>query len=89
MSPTECGGCGGRLDDIEGTVAAQVQMFDTPPVKLQVIEYRMVKVACPGSRRTTRAATPASLAGSCCYGPNVRAATALLACNGHMHHPRR
>lgn len=22
--------------------------------------------------------------GPCCYGPNVRAATALLACNGHM-----
>ncbi|MEU8252416.1 IS66 family transposase [Nonomuraea sp. NPDC048916] len=84
VTPAECGGCGRRLDDIEGTVAARVQMFDTPPVKLQVTEYRMVKVACPGCRRATRAATPAGLAGPCCYGPNVRAATALLACNGHM-----
>ena len=37
----------------------------------------------------TRAAAPAGLAGPCCYGPNVRAATALLACNGHMSIVRR
>src|SRR6185503_13996503 len=34
--------------------------------------------------KVTRAAAPGGLAGPCCYGPNVRAATALLACNGHM-----
>jgi len=27
---------------------------------------------------------PEGAHGPCCYGPNVRAATALLACNGHM-----
>jgi transposase len=62
--------------DPEGKVVARVQMFDTPPVRLQVTEYRMVKVTCPSCRRTTRAATPPGLAGPCCYGPNVRAATA-------------
>jgi hypothetical protein len=65
-------------------VAARVQVSDTPPVRLQVTEYQMVEVACPACRKVTRAATPAGLAGPCCYGPNVRAATALLACNGHM-----
>ena len=47
-------------------------------------EYQMAGVACPACRKVTRAATPAGLAGPCCYGPNVRAAAALLACNGHM-----
>src|SRR6266568_3802573 len=44
----------------------------------------MAGVACPACRKVTRAATPAGLAGPCCYGPDVRAATALLACNGPM-----
>ncbi len=65
-------------------MAARVQVSDTPPVRLQVTEYRMAKVACPACRTVTRAAAPAGLAGPCCYGPDVRAATALLACNGHM-----
>jgi transposase len=84
IAPEACAGCGHALADREGKVVARVQMFDTPPVKLQVTEYRMVKVTCPACRRPARAATPAHLAGPCCYGPNVRAATALLACAGHM-----
>ncbi|WP_342768758.1 IS66 family transposase [Allorhizocola rhizosphaerae] len=44
----------------------------------------MMAVPCGGCGAVTRAAAPAGVAGPCCYGPNVRAATALLACNGHM-----
>ncbi|MEU8252361.1 IS66 family transposase [Nonomuraea sp. NPDC048916] len=84
LSPPSCAGCGHALAGLRGKVGARVQVFDTPPVKLRVTEYRMLKVACPACRRTTRAATPTGLAGPCCYGPNVRAATALLACAGHM-----
>ncbi|XVQ82663.1 IS66 family transposase [Microbispora siamensis] len=84
ITPEECAGCGHRLATLEGKVAGRVQVFDTPPVKLQVTEYRMLEVRCPGCRRVNRAATPDGLAGPCCYGPNVRAATALLACAGHM-----
>ena len=84
VSPGQCAGCGHDLAGLDGEVAERVQVSDTPPVRLQVTEYRMVKVACPACRAVTRAATPAGLAGPCCYGPNVRAATALLACNGHM-----
>jgi transposase len=65
-------------------VASRVQVFDTPPVKLQVTEYRMLAAQCPGCGQTTLAAAPAGVAGPCRYGPNVKAATALLACNGHM-----
>jgi hypothetical protein len=84
VRPGQCAGCGHDLAGLEGKVAARVQVSDTPPVRLQVTEYRMVKVVCPACQRVTRAGAPAGLAGPCCYGPNVRAATALLACNGHM-----
>jgi transposase len=84
LAPDGCGGCGHDLHDVTGRVASRIQVFDTPPVKLQVTEYRMIAAKCPGCGQTTRAAAPAGVAGPCCYGPNVRAATALLACNGHM-----
>lgn len=84
LTPQECVGCGRQLAGVEGKVVSRIQVFDTPPVKLQVTEYRMLAVACPGCRARTRAPTPAGVHGPCCYGPNVRAATALLACNGHM-----
>ena len=84
LAPDGCGGCGRDLAGVTGRVASRVQVFDTPPVKLQVTEYRMLAAQCPGCGRTSRAASPAGVAGPCCYGPNVKAATALLACNGHM-----
>ena len=85
--PVQCAGCGYDLAGLEGTVAARVQVSDTPPVRLQVTEYQMAEVACPACQAVTRAATPAGLAGPCCYGPNVRAATALLQ-RAHEHRAR-
>jgi transposase len=84
LVPAGCGGCGQSLSGMPGRVTSRIQVFDTPPVKLQVTEYELTAVACSGCRTVTRAAAPAGVAGPCCYGPNVRAATALLACNGHM-----
>lgn len=84
LAPAGCGGCGRDLSGVVGRVASRVQVFDTPPVKLQVTEYWLLAACCPGCGQSTRAAAPAGVAGPCCYGPNVRAATALLACNGHM-----
>ena len=84
MAPTACAGCGGDLHGVSGLVASSVQVFDTPPVRLQVAEYRMLKVSCPACRAVTKAPAPAGVRGPCCYGPNVRAKTALLACHGHV-----
>ncbi len=84
LVPDACAGCAHPLAGLPGEVGTRVQVFDTPPIRLRVSEYRMVQASCPLCRRMTRAAAPAGLAGPCCYGPNVRAATALLACAGHM-----
>src|SRR5579871_5527255 len=47
LAPGACAGCGGSLVDLPGQIASRIQVFDTPPVKLQVTEYRMLKVTCP------------------------------------------
>lgn len=84
LAPGACTECGGSLTDLPGRIASRIQVFDTPPVKLQVTEYRMLKVTCPRCAVVTRAQAPQGAHGPCCYGPNVRAATALLACHGHV-----
>lgn len=84
IAPAGCGGCGVGLDRVRGRVASRVQVFDTPPVRLEVTEYQLIAVTCPDCHAITRAVAPDGMVGPCCYGPNVRAATALLACNGHM-----
>lgn len=84
LAPSDCIGCGASLAGVAGRVASRIQVFDTPPVTLAVTEYQILAVCCTGCRQTTRAMPPVGVAGPCCYGPNVRAATALLACNGHM-----
>lgn len=84
LAPDQCVGCGASLADRAGRIASRVQVFDTPPVKLKVTEYRMLAVPCPDCAMVTRASAPAGAHGPCCYGPNVTAATALLACNGHV-----
>jgi transposase len=84
LAPDGCGGCGRSLAGVSGRIGSRIQVFDTPPVKLKVTEYQLMAVTCPGCQRQTRATAPDGVAGPCCYGPNVRAATALLACNGHM-----
>jgi transposase len=53
-------------------------------VKLEVTEYRMLTMTCPECAAVTRAQVPAGAHVPCCDGPNVRAATALFTCNGHM-----
>jgi transposase len=84
IAPAGCGGCGVGPDGVSGRVASRVQVFDTPPVRLEVTEYQLMAVTCSDCGAITRAAAPDGVVGPCCYGPNVRAATALLACNGHM-----
>jgi transposase len=69
LVPAGCGGCGADLAGVAGRVGSRIQVFDTPPVKLEVTEYRLTAVTCPGCRAVTRAAAPDGVAGPCCYGP--------------------
>jgi len=79
VEPGSCAGCGGGLDAAAGQVAGSVQVFDIAPVALSVTEYQMMRRVCPGCATATTAPVPAGVAGPVCYGPNVAAATTLLA----------
>ena len=48
VTPGQCAECGHDLAGLEGTVAARVQVSDTPPVRLQVTEYQMAVGGLPG-----------------------------------------
>jgi transposase len=80
VEPPGCGGCGSALVGAEGEVARAVQVFDIPAVVLSVTEYQLMRRACTGCGHVTTAAPPAGVSGGpTCYGPNVVAASTLLA----------
>ena len=70
IAPAGCGGCGGDLSGVAGRIGARIQVFDTPPVKLQVTEYQLLAVTCPDCRVVSRAVAPDGVSGPCCYGPS-------------------
>jgi transposase/uncharacterized coiled-coil protein SlyX len=80
VEPAGCGGCGAGLDEAAGQIASTVQVFDIPTIALSVTEYQMMRRTCTGCGAATTAAPPAGVTGGpACYGPNVVAATTLLA----------
>ena len=70
--PDRCRGCGADLADavVEGVEARQV--FDLPPLRLQVCEHRAERRRC-ACGTTTQAGFPAEARAAACYGPGVRA----------------
>jgi hypothetical protein len=58
VAPRGCGGCGQSLVGVPGRVVSRIQVFDTPPVTLDVTEYQLLAVACPGCAVVTRASAP-------------------------------
>jgi hypothetical protein len=80
VEPAGCAGCGGDLTGADGGVAQVVQVFDIPTIALSVTEYQMMRRVCTGCGRATTAGPPSGVSGGpTCYGPNVVAATTLLA----------
>lgn len=71
-APTQCGGCGARLDEANVLGASRRQVFDLPPPRPQVTEHRMQSRRCSCGTVTT-AAAPAAATAPACYGPRVRA----------------
>ncbi|MCY0924522.1 transposase, partial [Streptomyces sp. H27-G5] len=92
VGPLACDGCGGDLQHLDlealaaagARVASKAQVLDVPPVKLRCTEYRMLKIACPNCSSVSAGTAPSGVFGPVCYGPDVKAATVLLAVRGHM-----
>ena len=81
--PAVCSSCGDRVD---GAVSAGVrtrQVFDLPPIRLQVTEHRAHAARCRCGRLTW-ARFPAEASAATCYGPGVAALGAYLLGRQHL-----
>lgn len=77
VRPASCGGCGADLAGRSGRLAEIVQVHDIPEPVTVVTDYRLEAVEC-GCGATTKAEAPQGVAGSVCYGINLKVMAGLL-----------
>ena len=75
--PACCGGCGAGLAGRPVTGVERRQVFDLPPVRVQVTEHQLIEREC-GCGRRTRGAVPAGADAPVQYGPRVAAVIIYL-----------
>lgn len=73
--PTACDACGAPL--ISGVVSETRQVFDLPPVKVDVTEHQIHQVRCPCGK-IHRSQFPADVGAPVQYGPGVKALAVYL-----------
>lgn len=75
--PHSCSGCGAGLDGRPVTGITRRQVFDLPPVTVQVAEHRLIERRC-GCGARTRAEAPVGVDGPVQYGPRIAAIIVYL-----------
>lgn len=68
-----CPECAGDLYQVACTGIVERQVFDLPPVQLEVTAHRAEEKACPHCRHTVRASFPPDVNAPVQYGSRVRA----------------
>jgi len=86
-SPTECSGCGEKLDNADIVGIERRQVFELPPISPFVTEHRMERRRCTCGAET-KALPPTEAIAPACYGPGVRAVAAYLAVYQHLPYDR-
>ena len=71
-APAACAACGRSLADTAAAAAERRQVFDLPPLALEVVEHRAEGKACPGCGATTWGEFPAEAGQPAQYGPGVK-----------------
>lgn len=82
-APETCWGCGSGLHDAPVVGEQRRQVFDLPPIELEVIEHRAQRRVC-GCGVATTAAFPAEASAPTCYGPGVAALGTYLLGRQHL-----
>jgi len=81
--PVTCARCGGPLAEARaGLSPERRQVFDLPPLKLEVTEHRVSEKECRQCQQTTRGAFPESVPSGASYGAGVRSFVLYL---NHYH----
>ena len=78
-APRACTGCGSRLDQVLGAEqAVRRQVFDLPPLRLEVTEHRLISKQCPDCGTTSIGEFPATVRNHVQYGAGVKALAVCL-----------
>lgn len=78
IPPDTCPECDADLRSSSVTGGETRQVFDLPPVKIHITEYRAECKTCPRCRRKVTAAFPAGLSAPAQYGPGFHALMTYL-----------
>jgi transposase len=74
----ECPQCAADLQTIEACEFERRQVFDVPPVHIQVTEHRAEIKVCPQCRERIKAKFPSDVTQPIQYGPRIKAQAAYL-----------
>ena len=85
--PERCGACGGNLEGAPVVGEEARQVFDLPPVALQVTEHRAQRRRC-GCGELSAAPFPEGVSAPTQYGPGLRALAIYLVCFQHLPYQR-
>lgn len=76
--PTHCNGCGQCLRQATEVARGARQVFDLPPLSVEVTEHHAVVVSCPQCGEVSGGAFPTGVAQAVQYGPRLKALSVYL-----------
>jgi transposase len=77
-SPVVCEGCGESLSGVDPIRTERRQVFDVPPVEVEVTEHHINICSCPNCGTVNRAQAPEGVNQPVQYGPRIQALGAYL-----------